>query len=56
MCLRGVTMKQVLLCASLCGMAGLVSQCEYLLCLRISATAENDKMFEKVFGAVPKGF
>jgi hypothetical protein len=51
-----VTAAQVLLCASLCGMADLVSECEYLLCLRISATADNDKMFEKTFGALPKGF
>ena len=56
---------QVLLCASMCGMADLCSECEYLLCLRISATAFNDKglpvddtdaTFEKKFGTIPKGF
>ena len=75
-------MLQVLLCASLCGMADLCSECEcvkyrahavancnivrmYLLCLRISSTSFKDKglpveddspVFERKFGAVPKGF
>jgi hypothetical protein len=60
-----LTAAQVLLCASMCGMADLCSECEYLLCLRISATAFNDKglpvddtdtTFEKKFGTIPKGF
>ncbi len=55
----------MLLCASMCGMADLCSECEYLLCLRISATAFSDKglpvdeadaTFEKKFGSIPKGF
>jgi hypothetical protein len=62
---RMLTAAQVLLCASMCGMADLCSECEYLLCLRISATAFNDKglpvddtdaTFEKKFGTIPKGF
>lgn len=55
----------VLLCASMCGMAELCSECEYLLCLRITATAfkekgvpvdDTDTTFERTFGAVPRGF
>ena len=64
-CRVTATAAQVLLCASMCGMADLCSECEYLLCLRISATAFNDKglpvddtdaTFEKKFGTIPKGF
>jgi hypothetical protein len=63
--LRAVDIAQVLLCASVCGMSDLCSECEYLLCLRIYATAFKDKSFkvpvdddsttfELIFGTVPK--
>jgi hypothetical protein len=49
----------------MCGMAELCSECEYLLCLRISATAHKEKTlpvddldptFERIFGKIPGGF
>lgn len=61
----GLMLHQVLLCASMCGMAELCSECEYLLCLRITATAfkekgvpadDSDTTFERTFGAIPRGF